>query len=74
LALETFNLQNLFNLPQPTSRKAAASSDDEILSHRGTVVIKQVKKAQPTKQVATEEVPKPKETQPSKALLMHYLV
>jgi outer membrane biosynthesis protein TonB len=50
--------------PQPTAAKSAASSEDEILSQdiEEAVVIKAVKKAQPTKQVATEEVkPKPKE-------------
>ena len=50
--------------PQPTAAKQSASSDDEVLAQdiEEAVVIKQVKKAQPTKQVATQEVkPKVKE-------------
>lgn len=51
--------------PQPTAAKAAASSEDEILSQdiEEAVVMKAVKKAKPTKQVATEEVKhRPKES------------
>lgn len=63
--------ETIQSAPQPTAAKAAAPSDDEILSQdlEEAVVIKAVKKAQPTKQVATEEVkPKPKENpKPSKS-------
>lgn len=57
--------------PKPTAAKQAASSEDEILSQdiEEAVVMKQVKKAQPTKEIAKEEVkPKPKEIpKPSKS-------
>jgi hypothetical protein len=61
LILETFNLQN-HSICSSTYAKAAASSDDEILSQDiEEAVVMKSKKAQPTKQVATEEVkPKPK--------------
>ncbi|MGO4821968.1 MULTISPECIES: energy transducer TonB [unclassified Flavobacterium] len=57
--------------PQPTAAKQAASSDDEVLSQdiEEAVVMKQVKKTQPTKETTKEEVkPKPKESpKPSKS-------
>ena len=57
--------------PKTTAAKQAASSEDEILSQdiEEAVVMKQVKKAQPTKEVAKAEVkPKPKESpKPSKS-------
>ena len=63
--------ETIQSAPQPTAAKAAASSEDEVLSQdiEEAVVIKEVKKAKPTKQVATEEVkPKPKENpKPSKS-------
>lgn len=63
--------ESIQSAPQPTAAKQAASSDDEVLAQdiEEAVVIKQVKKAQPTKQIATEEVPqKPKESpKPSKS-------
>jgi TonB family protein len=55
--------------PQTTAAKQAASSDDEILSQdiEEALVLKQVKKAQQTKEIAKEEV-KPKEIpKPSKS-------
>lgn len=57
--------------PKATAAKQAASSDDEILSQdiEEAVVMKKVKKAQPTKEIAKQEVkPKPKESpKPSKS-------
>ena len=60
LAQERYNQRNNsirhHNLRQ---QNKPASSDDEVLAQdiEEAVVIKQVKKAQPTKQVATEEIP-----------------
>lgn len=57
--------------PKATAVKQAASSDDEILSQdiEEAVVMKKPKKAQPTKEIAKQEVkPKPKESpKPSKS-------
>lgn len=55
--------------PKASAAKQAASSEDEILSQdiEEAVVMKQVKKAQPTKEIAKQE-PKPKESpKPSKS-------
>ncbi len=55
--------------PKATAAKQAASSEDEILSQdiEEAVVMKQVKKAQPTKEIAKQEV-RPKESpKPSKS-------
>ncbi|OCB74359.1 energy transducer TonB [Flavobacterium crassostreae] len=57
--------------PQPTAAKQAASSEDEVLSQntQDAVVMKEVKKAKPTKETAKEEEkPKSKESpKPSKS-------
>ncbi|GIZ10430.1 energy transducer TonB [Flavobacterium sp. UMI-01] len=57
--------------PQPTAAKQSASNNEEILSQEveEAVVMKTVKKKQPTKQTSEEEVkPKPKESpKPSKS-------
>jgi TonB family protein len=57
--------------PQPTAAKQSASNNEEILSQdvEEAVVMKTVKKTQPTKQTSEEEVkPKPKESpKPSKS-------
>ncbi|NRT14999.1 TonB family protein [Flavobacterium sp. 28A] len=56
--------------PQPTAAQQAASSDDEVLSQdvEDAPIMKQVKKAQPTKATAEEQKPKPKESpKPSKS-------